>query len=162
MQDGTADGEFRYYMAREWLEDVARMGARCEMAREMVESERAAAAGVSAIDYSRDKVDVSPDGDAMPDAVERIRARIVQYVQAEVEYEGARSEAFDALALMDDSTEALALVKHYLAGKPWTKVADEMGYTVDGVYTLRRRAVADAYYVMPEGRRAELPDAVGR
>lgn len=64
------------------------------------------------------------------------------------------SDASLRLAAMEDPVQMRCLALYYVEGAAtWQAVADAMGYSLDGLHKLRRRALLSAYDVMPHARR---------
>ena len=141
---------YRSEQAHAYLERIRKLGDDCAALQDEVDD---AYDRVGGIDYSRDDVMVSPNDEAMVEAVESIKQKIRDYVVKLAEYADERMRASDALMRMDDYTEAKALRLHYLLDRDWEKVCVEMHYTYDGMMKLRRRALCSYYDVMPHTER---------
>lgn len=154
--------EFERYKAAQaeaWLDYVRSLGTRCATLRDAIEHERAAAEGVQAVCYDG-MPHASSTGDALPDAVARIQEAIAEFATELAGYTDAQTDAHRRLMRMPDASCSGCLVRHYVLGKPWKDVCERMGYSRDGMMTLRRRALAMAYDVMPHGWRDPLHPAV--
>ena len=154
----TPEGEQRRVdIARAWLE-------KCRKAvgyeRTLRESAQAHYDLVRGIDYSAVNVQSSPSADAVLNAViahEGIAAKLDAIAD-----DAARRicDAAEALASMDDPTEAQCLHLYYIdALDTWERVCEAMGYTRDGMATLRNRALLHAYDVMPHIERDPIYQA---
>ena len=139
--------------ASRWLERIRRLGARAETLRMEIDAEREAAAGLRAMRFDGMPRARRADGDAMADAVARIEERVAGYASELSAYLDERAEAHEALASLEDEACRRALTMRYLLGKPWERVCVDMGYTWDGMMKLRRRALSEAYDVMPARHR---------
>lgn len=163
MIGGLLDEELTRYRADQahaYLERIRRMGEDCAGLRQMVDDARDRASGLKGIDYSAVRVSSSSDGDQMVNAVEFIRAAICDYVETLRAYEGERHRAADALDDMDDATEAKALRLRYLLGWEWEAVCVDMHYSWQGMMSLRRRALASYWEVMPHEWRDPMQSAI--
>ena len=140
---------YRRGQAAKWLEHIHRLGARVETMRREIDAEREAASGLKAIQYDGMPNAATSTGDALPNAVIRIQERIAAFVEEMERYTDERGRAHDALSGMSDPLEHRALTYHYLLGYSWEECCVRMHYSYDGMMKLRRRALADAYEVMP-------------
>lgn len=155
--------EFDKYKRRQaaaWLESVAKLREHCAALQTEIDDVRQSASGLSGMDYSAPAVSKSPSADSIPNAVVRIQSLISDYCTELASSLEERKKAHDALARMEDKAHASALRRHYLAGQPWELVCVEMGYSWDGMMKLRRRALVEAYDVMPVDRRDPMHPAV--
>lgn len=150
---------YRRERAAAWLDSVARLGVRVETLRMEIDAERDSASGLRAVAFDG-MPGGSSSGDAIPNAVIRINDRIAAYAEEMDRYLGKRAEAHHALAKMGDEFEHRALTLHYLLGKTWEECCVEMHYSYDGMMKLRRRALCDAYDVMPLEWREPMESAV--
>ena len=89
----------------------------------------------------------------MVNAIEAIKETLRAYVSQLAAFTDERKRASDALMLMDEFNEAKALRLRYLLGWKWERVCVEMGYSWDGMMSMRRRALAHYYEVMPHAER---------
>lgn len=65
------------------------------------------------------------------------------------EYSRDADAAHRAFAALPRAEAAAALTLHYIAGMPWKAVSDVMGYSVDGIMSMRARAVPLLWHLMP-------------
>ena len=79
--------------------------------------------------------------DKVGDAVVRIADLKEQIERSYAELMTAKSEAMAAIEKLNDATLRLVLEKRYLLKRPWLRIAFEMNYSVDHIYTLHRKAV---------------------
>ena len=151
---------YRIDQAHAYLERIRKLGEDCAALQAEADDARERASGLKGIDYSKDKVSVSPNDDAMVNAIERIHATIRDYVVKLSELLDERKAASDALNLMDDYTEAKALRLRYICNWKWERICTEMNYTWDGMMTLRRRALNSYWDVMPLSERDPMQPAI--
>ena len=163
MRKVNMDEEYRQYrvdQAEAWLSKVRRAVDYERALRATADAQLEMADGLRGIDYAEVRVATSPSPDAIPNAV----AAHMEAVEAILEIAADAAErvrrATDALAAMPDKTEASALQLYYVAGWKWEEVCVEMGYTWDGMMKLRRRALYDAYEVMPHSEREPVQPAI--
>lgn len=140
---------YRREQAAKWLEHVRKLGERAETLRMEIDAERDAASGLQAVRYDGMPHAKGVASDAVPDAVSRIQERVADYVAELSRYESERFEAHAALAEMSDEAGHRALTMHYLLGRSWEQCCVEMGYTYDGMMSVRKRALCEAYGLMP-------------
>lgn len=158
--DSTEWEQYRYAQARAWLEHVRDLGERVQSMRALVDAEYAAIDGVRAIDPSREGHGGSGStDDAMLEAIERITKHVREYAALLSEYEDERYDARRHLASMPEHSERAALTYRYLLGWTWESICVELHYSYDGMMKLRRRAIVNAYDVLPNGWRDRIPRA---
>lgn len=154
------DSELERYKSEQahvYLERIRRMGEDCAGLQEQIDD---AYSRVKGIDYSAVRVSSSPNADGIPDAVIALMDKVRDYVVDLSEYEDERHAAHKALMRMGDAVEARALRYRYFLGWKWEKVCTEMDYTWDGMMTLRRRALAHYWDVMPASERDPMHSAI--
>lgn len=140
---------YKRAQAARWLEHVRRLGGKCRALQAQIEEERSIATGLQGIDYSAVSFAATPTADAIPNAVAKIQDLVRAYCEELSSCASERKEAHDALNAMDDELCAEALRRHYLASQPWEQCCVEMGYSYDGMMSLRKRALSAAYDRMP-------------
>lgn len=146
---GMTDEYERYKAAQaaRWLDSVARAGRRLAVLRDEIDERRADAEGVRAIAYDG-MPNGSPRTDSMEAAVARLDELIRDYVAEEAGYVAMQRDAHERLRGLDPACSE-CLTRRYLLGWKWERVCVEMGYSWDGMMSLRRRALSEAYGVMP-------------
>lgn len=145
--------EYEHYQreqAARWLEHVRSLAQRVRVLQIEIEAQRDI--GLKGIDYA-ERVSGSNAGDPVMDAVEKLQGLIASYCTELVSYLEEQQRAHEALLKIDDEACGTALRLYYLAGKSWEETCVEMGYSWDGMMTLRRRALVKAYEVMPPSER---------
>ena len=157
----TAEWEaYRYAQARAWLEHIRALGERVESTKALIDSEYELMDGIRGIDYSALKVGGSASDDAMMNAISKMQNHIAEYAALLAEYEDERHTAQGCLSNMAEFQERRALTLRYLLGWPWELICVDMHYTHDGMMKLRRRAIVNAYDVMPLDRREPIHHAI--
>ena len=151
---------YRADQAHAYLERIRQAGEDCAGLQAQIEDAYSRASGVRGIDYSEVRVKVSPTADAIPDAVGRIVDKVREYAADLAAYEDDRHAAHRALSLMDNQADAKALRLRYLLNWKWERICGEMDYSWDGMMTLRKRALASYYEVMPPAGRDPMHPAV--
>ncbi len=63
---------------------------------------------------------------------------------------GERTKVQDMIAQVRDKTLREILTKHYAGGQTWEQVAEELNYSVRGVYRLHRKALAAVQGIIDE------------
>lgn len=147
---------WRMAQARRWMDGVRNAIRRGEMLRDMVDDAMERAGGLKGIDYSRTVVCETPDGDSLADAVEMADAlrEYAESVWAEVEE--MEADARDRLARMGNERHADLLRMRYLDLMTWDDICRDMGMTYAAAATSHRRALIEAYDVMPVSWRDDV------
>lgn len=119
---------------------------------------RHAAIGLRGIEYNRDKVKVSPDGDKVGEALARI-----EELQAEL------SDRILNCYEQYDEAEQLCAPHHVgryvlwlsrVKGRTYAEIARIVHYSDTYIYELAAGGIVDLYYAMPEEyRRNSIPNA---
>lgn len=141
--------KYRADQASRWLEHVMASGAKVRSLQAEIDEQREIAAGVSSPAVDGMPRARAATADALPDAVARIESLIAEYCAELAAYVDEQREAHRALSAMPNAAHAEALKRRYLLCRPWPQVSEEMGYTKDGMMKMRRRALCEAYDVMP-------------
>lgn len=81
--------------------------------------------------------------------VVRLHDLIQNYCAELACYVDEQNVAHACVRLMERPEYVQAITGHYLLGRTWERVCVDMGYTWDGMMTLRKRAVTAFYDVMP-------------
>lgn len=146
-----ADSEYeryKYDQARAYLEHVRSLSCRTQALRAEVEAQRELADGVRAMRYGEGGAGRA-GGDQMAETVARLQDLIADYCAELSAYVSEQRAAHERVRLMERPEHAQAITAHYLLGRTWERVCVDMGYTWDGMMSLRRRAVTAFYDVMP-------------
>lgn len=151
---------YKRAQASRWLEHVRRLGGKCRALQREVEEQRALASGLKGLDYSAPVVRSSASADGTPEAVIRLLDVIEEYCTELEGYVDEQHAAHAALNDMPDELGAEALKRHYLCGQSWESCCVAMGYTWDGMMSLRKRAVLELYDHMPAEWRDPAHQAV--
>lgn len=127
---------------REYMDAIRRVRREIRLLKEQIERDTVLAAGVSAIRYDTDRVQVSPSGDRMTDIVARIsentdtlKARINVLQDLE-----DTARAF-LVNLREDHERVLTL--HYLDGLSWLSVSEAMGFSERHIFRLHDQAIQE-------------------
>lgn len=140
---------YRRAQARAWLEHVRRLGAEAERLQGLVESERAMLDGVRGIDYTVEHVSGTRGAPDTADLMDALSDRIRDYTAAIAAYTDERQRAARILEGVVDAASRRILTEHYLLGKTWSEVAELTDYSESGLMKLRRRALLQAFEVVP-------------
>ena len=151
---------YKRAQASRWLEHVRRLGGKCRALQREVEEQRALASGLKGLDYSAPVVRSSASADGTPEAVIRLFDVIEEYCTELADYVEEQHAAHAALNDMSDELGAEALKRHYLCGQSWESCCVDMGYSWDGMMSLRKRAVLELYDHIPTEWRDPLHQAV--
>lgn len=150
---------YKAAQAARWLEDIAQAYTRCETLRAAIEFERSIAEGVQAVNYDG-MPRARSSGDAMPNAVIRLQDACAEFDAELAAFVDMQTDAHERLSRMPDAACAGCLERHYLLGHGWERVCVDMGYAWQGMMSLRKRALAMAYDVMPTERRDPMQPAI--
>lgn len=145
---GTEYERYKYDQARAYLEHVRSLSCRTQALRGEVEAQRELADGVRAMGYGEGGGGSAGDG-RMAETVARLQELVDDYCAELSAYVSEQQEAHERVGLMDRPEHAQAITGYYLLGRTWERVRVDMGYTWEGMMSLRRRAVAAFYDVMP-------------
>lgn len=140
---------YKRAQAARWLEHVRKLGARCRALQAEIESQRELASGLRGMDYSAPAVSSSPSADAVPNAVVKLQSMISDYCTELSGYIDEQRRAHVTIGMMDNAEQAEALKRHYLMGQRWEECCVAMGYSWDGMKTLRYRGLLSVYPLMP-------------
>lgn len=144
---------YRIAQAESWLSSCKRLVDYERSMRELADSQREMADGISGIDYTKAIGKTSPKTDTIPETVARCMEVASDFEALIADISEKRSEAARALATMPSKLEATVLTRHYLLGQTWESICVEISYSWRGVMNLRRRALLAAYDVMPHRER---------
>lgn len=139
---------YKYDQARAYLEHVRALSCRTSALRAEVEAQRELADGVRAMRYG-DGGGGGAEPDRMADTVARLQELIAGYCVELSAYVSEQQAAHERVKLMERPEHAQAITSHYLLGRTWERVCVDMGYTWDGMMSMRKRAVTAFYDVMP-------------
>lgn len=145
--------KYRHDQARAWLEHVAKLKHAVDAASDMADMFRGLAEGARAIDYTRERVHGGEYRDRMAEAIASLDEAEAQWAANLVAFADESRDAAERIARLPDATESQALLLHYVDGKPWKSVSEQMGYSFDRIREIRAQAVLHAYEVMPNAWR---------
>lgn len=149
--------EVRRICATAYLDHVRSLRMRIDALQEEIDPLRGMVG--TAMDY-RERVSGSPNPKAFEDAVIRLQGLIADYCTEMAEFVDEQRVAHDVMQRLSRPEYGRALTAHYLTGKTWERCCVDMGYTWDGMMSLRRKAVQEVYDLMPEEwRRQPIPNA---
>lgn len=151
---------YKRAQAARWLEHVRKLGTKCRSLQAEIDGQREMASGLSGMDYSAPAVKSSPTPDAVPNAVIRLQRLISDYCTELVGYVDEQRRAHDALSRIENAEQAEALKRHYLLGQRWEECCVAMGYSCEGMKSLRYRGLLAVYGVMPQEWRDPVHRAV--
>lgn len=157
------DPELRRYRAGQaalYLDRVRGMGRRVKSLALAIEELEAKAGGVKSPDPSREQVSSSPSRPDMADQVDGLIALRSDLEAKKGAYGREIAAVARAIDRMGDHTCAAILEMRYIGDASWAECADVLGYTKQGVMSLRERALCDFYEVMPECEIEPIPPAI--
>lgn len=151
---------YRRSQAARWLEHVRGLGNRIRTLQSEIEAQRDIAAGVQAVCYDGMPKSPNASADAIPNAVAALQELIADYLTEQAGYVEEQRDAHEALRMIDDAECSECLTRHYLLGDTWEQCCVRMGYTWDGMMSLRRRSLLAAYDFMPTEWRDPMHRAI--
>ena len=151
---------YRRERAAAYLEHISGLARRVKTLELEMDELRESASGLKAIRYDGMPKGHNVSDDAMANVVSRIDDAIADYCTEMVNYLDERREAHRVLARLPRPEETEALTRHYLKGQEWLTVCIEMGYSWDGMKSIRYRALSKLYDVMPPEWRDPIEQAI--
>lgn len=139
---------YRHDLASAYLEHVKSIAMEVKCLEERIDEYRERMCFVKGASYDG-MPHSAPYPDAIPDAVAKLHDMVAEYCSKLADYAEEQRDAGDALANLSRTEYRVALSKHYLRCVPWEQVCVDMGYTWDGMMSLRRKAVAELYDYVP-------------
>lgn len=97
--------------------------------------------GLSAIDYSRVKVQTTPDFDKLSGSIDKlndIRNQCIEMAHIEI---NKMQKALDLINLLDDVIEKDALTRYFIYDHTWERVAYEMNIPFRTIMRTRKRGL---------------------
>lgn len=125
---------------KEYMQHIRQVRREINFLIEQIERERVLAENVKAIRYDIDHVQTSPIGDRMTDVVADIIEVSGKLNERIEEYLALEDEARNYLVLLKVEHERV-LVLHYLEGKTYDKIAEQLSYDETYIYRLRTKAL---------------------
>lgn len=114
---------------------------------------------VMAVDYSKDSVSSSSDGDTIGTAIARIEELQQELSDRIINYQKLLSDAQDMC--QPHFVGRYAMWLHEVEQKTWTYVARCIGYSESRTYDIAEAGIREIYYEMPEEyRRYSIPNAL--
>lgn len=115
--------------------------------------------GIMAIDYSKDNVMSSTEGDTIGAAVAKIEELQKELSERILNYQHLLTEAQDMC--QPHYVGRYAMWLHEVEQKTWTYVARCIGYSESRTYDIAEAGIKEIYYEMPEEyRRHSIPNAL--
>lgn len=151
------DHEVRRICATAYLEHVRSLKTRIDALQEEIELNRDM---LGTTTRYREKVSKSGNPKSFEDAVIRLQELIADYCTEMAGYVEEQRIAHDVMRHLSRPEYSRALTTYYVRGKSWELCCVDMGYTWQGMMSLRKRAVQEVYEFMPETwRREAIPNA---
>lgn len=128
--------------SREYLKQAYKLNEKIKDKQERLLSMKELSDCIGATDYSKDKVQTSPKGDApfvnqvtkIIELEEELQQDLLQMFQLKAEI----SKAIDAV---EDVNCSLVLSKRYILMKTWEQIAEDMNYSVSQIQRIHERAL---------------------
>lgn len=115
--------------------------------------------GVLAVDYSKENVSVSSDGDSIGKAIAKIEELQNELSERILNYQKLLANAQDLC--QPHYLGRYAMWLHEVEQKTWTYVARCIGYSESRTYDIAEAGIREIYYEMPEEyRRYSIPNAL--
>ena len=135
--------------AKQYLRQAYKLNERIKDKQERIECLRLMSTSIGAIDYSKDRVQSSPSGDAP------FARQVMQIVQFEEELEEDKNRMKELFAQisrqidkLENTNHILVLSKRYLLMKTWEQIAEDMNYSVMQIHRIHKEALE--CFVVPE------------
>lgn len=129
---------------KQYLKQVYKLNEKIKDKQERINSLRLMSESIGAIDYSKDKIKLSPTNDAA------FTNQIMQIVKFEEELEQDKKRMKDlfieisrTIDKLDNVNEMLVLSKRYLLMKSWEEIAEEMNYSLSQIFRMHKEALKD-------------------
>ena len=126
--------------AKEYLQKIQKYRQVMEMYSERIEELYTEAAGLKAIVYDKDRVQVSPSNQ-MEEIFAEIDIEAQKYVKARLRYEREVRKRIDQIAGLDNDLYARVLTLRYVDGKRWEEIACIIGYSFRHVIRVHGQAL---------------------
>lgn len=128
--------------SKEYLQQLKRLDELIDQKNKEVDDLRHRATSVGSLDYSKDRVQTSPSGDA-PYA--NIVARIIDLsaeVDAEIDrFVDEKHKIINQIQQLQNVDEMTVLHKRYIEYLSFEKIAVDMNYTIRNIYFIHGRAL---------------------
>lgn len=147
------------HCSKAYLDYIRSLNLRIQTLQESIERQRSLMLP-SGIAYT-ESVSQSLSGDDLEQGIIKLTDLITQYCTELAEYVEQEMIAHKLFESLSKPEYTVALTKYYLQGKSWEQVCVDMGYSWQGMMSLRKKALVEVYYSMPEEwRRYTIPKAV--
>lgn len=145
--------------AEAYLNHVRSLAVKIKSLQSEIDSQRALLED-GAVSYA-EKVSKSGNPKSFEEGVVELQELIEEFVTELAGYVDEQRTAHRAIRKLGKPEHIAALTGYYVQGKTWREVCAKLGYSHDGMMTLRKRAIVEVYDVMPEQwRRDPIPNAI--
>ena len=141
---------FRRDAARRWLEAVRAKRRAVALLQAETDAMRDALDGLRAARHDLPSYGCGDAQAAHAHAVDALLDAVRRYCLEACEMADAVEDARARLASLGNPLHTEVLKRYYLLGESMEDVRRAMCYSVDGLNTLKRRALEEAYFAMPE------------
>lgn len=128
--------------AKEYLQQLNRLNTVINQKIKEVEDLRLKARSISGIDYSKDKVQICPSGDApfvnMTNHIVDLEAEIHREID---EFVNEKHKIINQIQRLRDSDEINVLHKRYVEFLTFEKIADDMHYSIRNIHYIHGRGL---------------------
>ena len=129
--------------AKQYLRQAYKLNERIKDKEDRIADLRLSASSVGSIDYSKEKVQSSPSGDA-PFVKQTIMIiELEKKLQQDVnKLKRLKVEINQAIDEVEDINCSLLLSKRYIFMRTWEQIAEEMNYSVMQIHRIHKKALS--------------------
>ena len=132
---------------KEYMDEIRQIRWEIRLLQEQILRDTVLASHVKAIRYDIDRVQTSPSGDQMTNIVSSIVVETEELYAKIKRLQEKENEARAYLLLLPEELERV-LALHYMDGKRWDEIANEMNYADKYIYEVRSRALDELTKVL--------------
>ena len=127
--------------ARQQLQQIHRIDTQLKHKESQLQELELQLTQAGGIQYDRERVQASPMPDRLSNDIIRLVELKEQVIKERVEYLQKKERVVNEIHSLEDPREMDILVKRYIEGKTWDRIADEMNYSIRRVHQLHRQAL---------------------
>lgn len=129
--------------AKQYLKQAYKLNERIKDKEERIAYLKSSSISVGAIDYSKERVQTSPSGDAPFVHQIMIISELEEKLNKDLnELKRLQSEINKAVDEVKDVNCSLLLSKRYILMKTWEQIAEEMNYSVMQIHRIHKKALS--------------------
>lgn len=153
------DANVMRHCVKYYLDQMRFINQNVAFIREQISDLEETISGLFGINYEKDRIQVSPEGDKIGTAIIRLEELRSQLADAIADSYERYHEARNLCQLPHLGRHILWLNR--VEGLTYDEISERLNYSRDYVYELSRGGYIDLYYVMPEEiRREAIPNAL--